>query len=139
MAGFDAEITSCCTPDLERTADFYEGVMELPLVLDQGLCRIYRAAKDACLGFCRREGTPRPEGVIFTLVTEDVDGWHRRLTAQHVPCERGPVYNSTYQISKPSTATPPATSSRSNASKIPAGPAGCPRNDSGRGSESDRH
>jgi catechol 2,3-dioxygenase-like lactoylglutathione lyase family enzyme len=98
MAGFDAQITFCYTPDLERTARFYEDVMDLPLALDQGVCRIYRAAKSAYLGFCRREGAPRPEGVILTLVTEDVDGWHARLTGQRVPCEKEPVYNPTYQI-----------------------------------------
>jgi catechol 2,3-dioxygenase-like lactoylglutathione lyase family enzyme len=98
MTPWDAQITFCDTPDLETTARFYEDTLGLPLALDQGSCRIYRVADSAYLGFCRRAGAARPEGVILTLVTEDVDGWHRRLTAQGVPCEKAPVFNPAYRI-----------------------------------------
>jgi len=42
---FDAAVTFCYTRDLGRLAEFYEGVMELPLALDRGGCRIYRVAE----------------------------------------------------------------------------------------------
>jgi catechol 2,3-dioxygenase-like lactoylglutathione lyase family enzyme len=98
MQGFDAQITFCPTTDLAETAKFYEEALGLPLALDQGTCRIYRVAGGAFLGFCQRTDTPRPDGLILTLVTDDVDGWHRRLIAQGVPCEKAPVFNPTYRI-----------------------------------------
>ena len=98
MPDFDAQIAFCYTQDLAVTARFYEECMGLPLALDQGTCRIYRVARDAYLGFCRRADAVRPDGVILTLVADDVDGWHRRLIAKGVPCEKAPVFNPTYKI-----------------------------------------
>ena len=98
MKNFDAQITFCCTQDLAATARFYEEIMGLPLALDQETCRIYRVAGDSYVGFCERADTTRADGIILTLVTDDVDGWHRRLSAEEVPCEKAPVYNATYKI-----------------------------------------
>ncbi len=98
MSGFDAQVTFCYTGDLESTARFYEDALGLELVLDQGVCRIYRAAGDAYLGFCARDGAPRPDGVILTLVSEDVDGWHARLAARGVAFEKPPTHNPDFDI-----------------------------------------
>jgi hypothetical protein len=95
MTGFDAQITFCHTKNLTETAGFYEDIMGLPLALDQGTCRIYRVAGRAYLGFCQRADAVRHDGIILTLVTDDVDGWHRRLTAKRVPCEKAPIFNPT--------------------------------------------
>ncbi|MHC5005614.1 MAG: VOC family protein [Planctomycetota bacterium] len=98
MRRFDAQITFASTTDLEATARFYEDALGLPLALDQGTCRIYRVAGGGYLGFCRRE-TPAPtDGLILTLVTEDVDAWHERLQAAGVPIEAPPALNPTYRI-----------------------------------------
>jgi catechol 2,3-dioxygenase-like lactoylglutathione lyase family enzyme len=94
----DAQITFGYTRDPEATWRFYEEVLGLRLVLDQGGCRIYRAAGDAYLGMCHRAGAPRPEGVILTLVTDDVDGWHRRLVEHGVTFEKEPAQNPEYGI-----------------------------------------
>jgi catechol 2,3-dioxygenase-like lactoylglutathione lyase family enzyme len=93
MTRFDAQITFCYTPDLEATARFYEEILGLPLALDQGTCRIYGVADGVFLGFCTRRGTPRPESVILTLATSDVDGWYARLGDRGVVCEKAPSYN----------------------------------------------
>lgn len=98
MKDFNAQITFCYTQDLAATARFYEEIMGFSLTLDQGTCRIYRVAREAYLGFCRRSDAGRPDGVILTLVTDDVDGWHRRLIAEGVRCEKAPVFNPTYKI-----------------------------------------
>jgi catechol 2,3-dioxygenase-like lactoylglutathione lyase family enzyme len=98
MTDFDAQITFCYTRDLPATARFYEQTLGLPLVLDQGGCRIYRGAGDAYLGFCGREEAPVPQGVLLTLVTDDVDGWHRKLAAEGVPFEKEPAHNPEYRI-----------------------------------------
>jgi predicted enzyme related to lactoylglutathione lyase len=95
---FDAQITFCTTPDLGATARFYEEVLELPLALDQGTCRIYRVAPGGFLGFCAGEVESPPEGVILTLVTPDVDGLFRRLQERGVEFEQPPVHNPRYGI-----------------------------------------
>jgi catechol 2,3-dioxygenase-like lactoylglutathione lyase family enzyme len=98
MPECDAQIAFCDTQDLAATARFYEACLGPPLALDQGACRIYRVARDAYLGFCRRADAVRPDGAILTLVTDDVDGWHRRLVATGVPCEKAPAFNPAYRI-----------------------------------------
>jgi catechol 2,3-dioxygenase-like lactoylglutathione lyase family enzyme len=90
---FDAQVTFCYTPDLDATARFYGDILGLELALDQGSCRIYRVRDGAFLGFCERDGAPVPEGVILTLVTEDVDGACARLAACGVRFEKLPTYN----------------------------------------------
>ena len=95
----DQQVTFLYTRDLAATAHFYEQVLGLPLVHDQGVCRIYRVSDDAFLGFClRADASQHPSGVIFTLVTQDVDGWCAYLSAQGVVFETPPAHNPTYNI-----------------------------------------
>ena len=94
----DAVITFLPVRDLDATHRFYHDVLGLPLALDQGACRIYRVANGGFVGFCRREGATPVEGVIITLVTPDVDGWHRRLTAGGIDADGPPRHNPTYDI-----------------------------------------
>lgn len=98
MSLFDSQITFCYTRDLLETARFYEELMGLPLVLDQGGCRIYRVAEGAYVGFCARENAPRPSGVIITFVTDDVDGWFDRLSDLGVLFEKEPAFSAEYRI-----------------------------------------
>ncbi len=84
--------------DLERAAAFYHGVLGLEQVLDQGTCRIYRVCGDAFLGVCQRDDAQPAQGVIVTLVSQDVDVWARHLMAQGVALEKGPVFNEVYDI-----------------------------------------
>lgn len=95
----DQQITFLYTRDLARTAQFYEDVLELPLTLDQGGCRIYRINGEAYLGFCERETAPeQPQGVLFTWVTQEVDAWYVYLHARGVPFDKTPTVNETYGI-----------------------------------------
>ena len=99
QAPFDQQVTFLYTRDLDATARFYEETMGLPLVLDQGTCRIYRVSADGFLGFCQRaEASEQPAGIIVTLVTEDVDGWHARLVARGVQFEQPPALNPRFNI-----------------------------------------
>ena len=95
---FDAAITFCYVRDLPATARFYEEVLELPLVVDQGSCRIVRVAEGAYLGFCDRPVEPRPESILLTLVVDDVEGWHERLVGAGVPVDEPPRHNDEYGI-----------------------------------------
>lgn len=97
---FDAQITFLYSRDLSRSAHFYEEVLGFDLALDQGSCRIYRVTgTDAYLGICYGEVAPEASrGLIFTMVTADVDGWYVRILERGWSCEHPPRRNETYGI-----------------------------------------
>jgi catechol 2,3-dioxygenase-like lactoylglutathione lyase family enzyme len=93
------QITFLYTKDLVSTAHFYEDVMGLDLVLDQGACRIYQITSDSYLGFCcRGEIVPEHRDVIFTLVTPHVDEWFTYLQSRGVVIDKPPSHNPEYKI-----------------------------------------
>ncbi|GAB4273922.1 MAG: VOC family protein [Candidatus Promineifilaceae bacterium] len=99
----DQQITFLAAHNLVETAEFYENILGLRLVLDQGGCRIYEAAPNAYIGFCRQLSTQQQphagyDGIMLTLVTTAVDDWHAYLTAKNVPIEKPPTHNTTYNI-----------------------------------------
>jgi catechol 2,3-dioxygenase-like lactoylglutathione lyase family enzyme len=95
----EQQITFLYTRDLAATAVFYEEKLGLALVLDQGSCRIYRVSAGAFVGFCQRAEAPeQPAGLIFTLVTADVDGWYAHLQEKGVKLEKPPAVNPQYNI-----------------------------------------
>ena len=94
----DSQIVFLATRDLAATSAFYEKTLELRLALDQGKCRIYQVAEKAFLGFCRKDDVPARDGVIVTLVTNDVNGWYQKLSADGVKFEKAPAYNPEYKI-----------------------------------------
>lgn len=96
-APFAQQVTFLFTSDLAATARFYEQTIGLPLVLDQGSCRIYRVSADGFVGFCQRAGAA-PTGVILTFVAEDVDGWFAQLVARGIVIEKAPAFNPDYNI-----------------------------------------
>ena len=96
---FSQQITFLPSSELEITKLFYQDILGLQLVRDQGDCVIFRVSSSAFLGFCLREKTPDPEKIILTLVSQDVDTWHNFLCQQHgVRVETQPQYNSKYGI-----------------------------------------
>jgi catechol 2,3-dioxygenase-like lactoylglutathione lyase family enzyme len=94
----DAQITFLPSSDLERSRTFYEGVLGLELVVDQGTCHIFRVAEGAFLGTCQWETVEVTEGVIFTFVTDDVDGWCSRVVGAGGRIESGPEHSAQYGI-----------------------------------------
>lgn len=97
MPSIDASITFLRVADLERSHRFYGDGLGLPLVLDQGGCRIYRLSSDGYLGMCERDD-PGSNGVIVTIVTDDVAGWHDRLVAAGADVDGPPRDNADYRI-----------------------------------------
>lgn len=95
---FDACISFLRVRDLAVTAHFYEQVLGLDLALDQGRCRIYRVSADGYLGFCQGEAPAVKEGIILTLVTGDVDAFHRRWSENGVQFEKAPAFNPEFRI-----------------------------------------
>ncbi len=97
MLPVEAQISFFYTDDLEATADFYENIMELPLMKDQGDCRIYRVREGAFIGFCLRDEVD-PTGIIICFVSPEVDVWYERLQAKGVVFEKAPSLNPKYNI-----------------------------------------
>ena len=95
---FDSHIVFLRTLNLAKTAEFYENTLGLALALDQGKCRIYQVADKAFLGFCKNDDIIQRDGVIVTLVTQDVDEWYQQLRSQGVEFEKEPAYNPEYKI-----------------------------------------
>ena len=98
------QITFLYCADLQETATFYEELLGLPLVLDQGGCRIVQVAEGGggYLGYCQRmvESKEKP-GVIFTLVVEgreEVDSWYGKLKEGEVEIPEAPRLNPDYGI-----------------------------------------
>lgn len=85
--------------DLSATRDFYERDLGLELARDQETCLIFRVAESAFVGFCQHEGAlPQHQGLIITLVLDDVDGVYKRLKQLGVEIEAPPRLNEHYGI-----------------------------------------
>ncbi|MCP4140600.1 MAG: VOC family protein [Chloroflexi bacterium] len=96
---FDQTLTFLHTSDLDATSRFYEEILELPLIRDQGICRIYKTSGNGYLGFCTHlDETPVSKNIILTLVTDNVDTWYETLLAKGVDITTPPIHNSKYQI-----------------------------------------
>ncbi len=97
------QVTFLHTRNLGETAVFYEQVLGLERVLDQGVCLIFATGGDAFLGFCESAGSRLGAGetadpVILTLVSEDVDQWYDYLRNLNVPVEKPPTLNEKFNI-----------------------------------------
>lgn len=98
METYHSQITFLKTDNLEDTAWFYESLIGLELALDQGVCRIYRVAGNAFIGFCRSAEKPEPKYVLLTWVTDDVDGSYEELVARGAVFDQIPTFNPQYNI-----------------------------------------
>ncbi len=98
MSQFDQQVTFLLVGDLERSTEFYGDALGLPLVLDQGDCRILQVSPTAFVGICERRGEKDRDSVLITLVTDAVDEWHERLTSAGVPCEKTPQVHPKYNV-----------------------------------------
>ncbi|RMG81867.1 MAG: VOC family protein, partial [Chloroflexi bacterium] len=100
MLPVEQQITFLYTSDLQQSAQFFELVLGLSCVLDQGGCRIYRiVGQSAFLGVCQRDDVQIDgQSVIFTFVTDEVDAWYQHLQAHQVRCDGEPRLNERYGI-----------------------------------------
>jgi len=97
--GIDQQITFLFTPDLDVTAGFYGEILGLPIILDQGSCRIFQVGDGAYLGFCHHmKRANQPEGIILTLVTSEVNAWFEFLLQQGIMIEKRPAMNVDFNI-----------------------------------------
>ena len=85
----DCAITFFYYADIQVVAPFYESTLGFELVLDQGLARIYRVAPNNYFGIVdgnKGHLKHQPESAaLFTIVAQDVEGWHAKLAEAGVP------------------------------------------------------
>ena len=88
----DAQISWVYTGDLDATADFYGRILGLECSRDEGGARLYRTAEGAFIGLCRafEDRVVEPKGGMISIVTDDVDGWYRRLHAYGLAIDEPP-------------------------------------------------
>ncbi len=97
---FEQQVTFLYASNLSESSNFYQNVLGLKLVLDQGPCHIFQVAGEAFLGVCQcGDDCPvSPEGVIVTFVSDDVDGWHQKLVSNGANVEAPPALNERFNI-----------------------------------------
>ena len=93
-----AQITFYYTDKYAETIKFYQNILGLDIVLDQGSCMIFAVSSQAYLGFCQSAAAPRTDSTIFTFVTEEVDAWYNQLKAKGVQFTKPPQLNQKFQI-----------------------------------------
>jgi catechol 2,3-dioxygenase-like lactoylglutathione lyase family enzyme len=94
----DALVAFLPTTDLSASRGFYEGVLGLELVVDQSTCLIFRVSASGFLGVCEKDGSFVSDGVITTLVTDDVDAWCHRISGRGWVIDSGPEHSDVYGI-----------------------------------------
>jgi catechol 2,3-dioxygenase-like lactoylglutathione lyase family enzyme len=84
--GFKATIVWFYYKDMERIQHFYEDVIGLDMVVDQGWAKIYSLGPTAYFGpVDEKRGMhnyTEQKGVTLSLITADIDGWYERMS-QH--------------------------------------------------------
>ncbi|MEH6631297.1 MAG: hypothetical protein V7776_10740 [Halopseudomonas aestusnigri] len=85
--------------DLDIASNFFRDTMELEFVVDQGACHIYRLTELSYLGVCCLPDRPRSQvGVMITIVSNDVDGWHKFLTSKGVEYIKEPSHSEKFSV-----------------------------------------
>jgi len=90
-----SQITFLYFKELNGPAYFFEEILGLKKIDDQGFARIYKIAGgafigivDATKGHCN---APTEKNTLITLVTDDVHPWYERLMAAGVLIEAPPA------------------------------------------------
>ena len=90
-----SQITFLYFKELTGPGRFFEEILKLEKVDDQGFARIYRISGGAFVGivdetkgYCK---APTEKNVLITLVTEDVHPWYERLKDAGVAIDAAPA------------------------------------------------
>ena len=87
------------TDNLDEASKFFKELMELDFVVDQGPCHIYRMSDKCFLGVCNLPDRPTEQsGVTITIVSDDVDGWYKFLTAKGVEYIKEPSHSPRFNV-----------------------------------------
>jgi len=92
-------ITFLGTKDLQATNRFYQEILDLELIKDQKVCKIYSVTKDSSLGFCEHiEPTVKEKSPIITFLCSSVDKQYNKLRKRGIIIEELPKVNKKYNI-----------------------------------------
>ena len=87
------------TDDLTAASEFFRETMELDFVVDQGHCHIFRLNEKSFLGVCDLPGRPTENAAVtITIVSDDVEGWHRFLTSKGVKYVKEPSHSQKFNV-----------------------------------------
>jgi hypothetical protein len=90
-----SQITFLYFKQLREPAHFFEEILGLQKVEDQGFARIYRISGGAFIGIVdEAQGycdAPMAKDVLITLVTDDVHPWYQRLMDYGVDIDAPPA------------------------------------------------
>lgn len=92
---FSSQITFLYFNELTGPAHFFEEILQLQKVDDQGFARIYKITGGAFIGIVDEAkgycDAPNEKNVLITLVTEDVHQWYERLKDAGIAIDAAPT------------------------------------------------
>lgn len=92
-------ITFLGTNNLEETHKFYTEVLDLRIIKDQGVCKIYKIFDDTSIGFCEHlKPTIKEKNPIITFLCESVDKKYNELKEKGVYIKAEPKVNKKFNI-----------------------------------------
>ena len=90
-----SQITFLYFKELTEPGRFFEEILKLEKVDDQGFARIYKISDGAFIGIVDEAdgycNAPSEKNVLITLVTEDVHPWYERLKDAGVAIDAAPA------------------------------------------------
>jgi catechol 2,3-dioxygenase-like lactoylglutathione lyase family enzyme len=87
------------TYDLDKTSEFYEGILGLKLYKDQGKCKIFSVPGGGAIGFCSHMHiTAEDKSPIITLLTSNVDYVYQQFLEKGYRVTQEPVLNKEFKI-----------------------------------------
>ena len=97
-APFEQSVCFFPCADLDATQRFYSETLGLPMILDQGACRIFQVSSNGYIGFCTHREPQAAEGPIITLVTREVEQAVATLERAGVQFESPLAHNERFDI-----------------------------------------
>ncbi len=94
IEGIEGSITFFYYEDLGRAEEFYGEVMSLEKVIDVDFAKVFIVSGGAHFGIVDgKRGSMRPtkdKPVMFTVIVDDIESWHRRLEERGVEIDQPP-------------------------------------------------
>ncbi|MFH2111260.1 MAG: VOC family protein [Candidatus Bathyarchaeota archaeon] len=94
MKGIEGMITFTYHDNIEKASEFYRDVLGLQPVMNRDWVKIYKAGADSHIGLVDSEhGYLKPskdKPVMLSIMVQDIDAWHRRLTEKGVKTNHPP-------------------------------------------------
>jgi catechol 2,3-dioxygenase-like lactoylglutathione lyase family enzyme len=80
-AGIRLHISWVYSEEIDSTAEFYSKALGLECIRETADSRIFATSENAAIGLCRvfDDRVVDPKGGMISFVSDDVDGWYRRL------------------------------------------------------------